>query len=65
MQANLETELTSHGFAPLPPVQELALSPTQKLELKPYFERQLRGKSFIVLMLCRQTKTLAVGEFVL
>ncbi len=65
MQANLETELSSQGFAPLPPVQEFALSPSQKLELKPYFERQLGGKSFMVLMLCRQTKALTVGDFVL
>ena len=65
MQTNLETEISSQGFIPLPPVQEVALSPSQKLELQPHFERKLSGESFVILTLCRRTKALAVGEYVL
>jgi len=41
MQTNLEIEISSQGFIPLPSVQEVALSPSQKLELQPHFERKL------------------------
>lgn len=65
MQSNLETEITDQKFTPLPPVQEFALSSSHKVQLQPYFEQRLSGESFVVLTLCRRTKALAVGDFVL
>ena len=61
MQNVLETELSSEQFIPLPPVQEVPL------ELRPYLSGQLGcdSEAFSLLTLCRQSKTLAVGGFVL
>ena len=63
--ANLETEISEGTFSPLPPIQERSLSPSEIQELRPYFEAMLNGQAFQVLMLCRYTKTLSVGEFVI
>ena len=63
MQNVLETELSSEQFNPLPPVQEVALSLSQK----PYLSGQLGcdSEAFSLLTLCRQSKTLAIGGFAL
>ena len=65
MQTNLETEISEGTFSSLPPIQERSLSHSEIQELHPYFEAMLNGHAFQVLMLCRYTKTLSVGEFVI
>lgn len=62
MQTNLETEIpSSHEYTPLPPVQEIALTSSQKLELHPY----INGESFEILTLCRKAKALRIRDHVL
>ena len=65
MQNNLEIEIRYGTFSPLPPFQEETLSSSQMQELRPYFNQMLNEQSFRILMLCRCTKALKVGEFIL
>ena len=65
MQTNLDTEIGEETFSPLPPIKERSLSSSELRELRPYFEAMLTGQSFQVLMLCRCSKALSVGEFIL
>ena len=64
MQTNLETEIKGL-FLPLPQVQEGSLSPDQIQQVRPFFENLLGNSTFRILMLCRHTKTLSVGECIL
>lgn len=65
MQTVLETEISSQEFAHLPPVQEIALSAEQKLELQPFFEREFRGIFFAKRTLCLRSKAITIGGFAL
>ena len=65
MQTNLETEISEGTFSPLPPIQEESLTSSQMQELHSYFQNMLDGQSFQILMLCRHTKALSVGDFIL
>ena len=66
MPTNLETELRSNYYIPLPPIQEHALSLSQKLELSSYIQQNFNcDDGFRVLTLCRQTRSLKVGDYVL
>lgn len=65
MQANIESEITEGEFSPLPPIHETSLSSNQMQVMQTYFNQLLNGQSFCVMMLCRQTEALKVGEFVL
>lgn len=65
MQATIETEIIEGEFSPLPPMHEISLSSSDMQVVQTYFNRLRNGHSFRVMMLCRQTKALKVGEFVL
>lgn len=65
MQAAIETEMSSQSFTLLPPVLEIALSASQKLDVHSFFEKELSGISFVVKTLCLQTKALAINGFAL
>ena len=67
MQKNVETELSTDQYCPLTPVQEGALSTCQKSEVKQLFAKDLAVStgSITVHTLCKRTKTLSIGEYVL
>ena len=65
MQANIESDIVKQQFLLLPPVKEVGLSPDNKKEILPHFEKILNGKPFEILTLCGQSHTLGVGNFVL
>lgn len=68
MPTSFETELASNGcYIPLPPLQEFALSESQKSELCSFVQSEFscNGDAFTVLTLCRQTRSLKVGDYAL
>lgn len=64
MPTSMETEIPSYhesDYAPLPPLQEIALTSTGKSELLSL----ISGESFEVLTLCRKAKALRIRDHVL
>ncbi len=62
MQSVLETVFSAGEYCPLPPVQEAALSESQKLEIKPQIDKYL-PTGFKNLALCKRSKTLSISGF--
>ncbi len=64
MQDTLDTKLSKQLCKPLPPIRELALTQQQKAEMQPFVSKDVGG-TYSLLTLCKHSKTLAIGNFVI
>ena len=65
MQTGLEAGISSNEYKPLPPIQELALSQTQKSKLNSIIKQEFQLPTFKILTLCCQTRALVAESYVL